>query len=172
MLETNTILYSFTGVLADSYNSKRLPCGPLHSLCGPAGLPPHPVHAGRLSSLGVLRGPFLPRSLLRFGSAVLSYECCYQSCCWWHLAGKFLVLSPQFWCEKGGYFQVVFVIFLAYAMMPLKSWVAGVFGFLLCSGHVAVSSVFATDFPHLRWQQVGIRLIFPHSLLPTQFFCS
>lgn len=53
-----------------------------------------------------------------------------------------------------GTWQVVFVVFLAYSMMPLKSWVAAVFGFLLCCAHVAVSAVFATDFPHLRWEQV------------------
>ncbi|CAH1122560.1 unnamed protein product [Ceutorhynchus assimilis] len=58
-----------------------------------------------------------------------------------------------------GTWQVVFVIFLAYAMMPLKSWVAGVFGFLLCAAHVAVSAVFATDFPHLRWQQLSANVV-------------
>ncbi|XP_030753255.1 Ca(2+)/calmodulin-responsive adenylate cyclase-like isoform X5 [Sitophilus oryzae] len=58
-----------------------------------------------------------------------------------------------------GTWQVVFVIFLAYAMMPLKSWIAGVFGFLLCSAHVAVSSVFATDFPHLKWQQLSANVV-------------
>ncbi|XP_076265179.1 adenylate cyclase rutabaga isoform X5 [Rhynchophorus ferrugineus] len=58
-----------------------------------------------------------------------------------------------------GTWQVVFVVFLAYAMMPLKSWVAGMFGFLLCSAHVAVSSVFATDFPHLKWQQLSGNVI-------------
>lgn len=54
-----------------------------------------------------------------------------------------------------GTWQVVFVVFLAYAMMPLKSWVAALFGFALCSAHVAVATVFATDFPHLMWQQVS-----------------
>lgn len=55
-----------------------------------------------------------------------------------------------------GAWQVVFVVFLAYAMMPLKAWVAAVFGLLLCSSHIAVSTVFAKDFPHLKWQQVRI----------------
>lgn len=57
-----------------------------------------------------------------------------------------------------GTWQVVFVVFLAYAMMPLKSWVAAIFGLLLCSAHVAVATLFAKDFPHLMWQQVGIIL--------------
>lgn len=54
-----------------------------------------------------------------------------------------------------GMWQVVFVVFLAYAMMPLKAWIAAVFGFLLCCAHLAVTSVFATGFPHLMWQQVS-----------------
>lgn len=54
-----------------------------------------------------------------------------------------------------GAWQIVFVVFLAYAMMPLKTWVAAVFGFALPIVHVAVSAVFAKDFPHLIWQQVG-----------------
>lgn len=54
-----------------------------------------------------------------------------------------------------GTWQVVFVVFLAYAMMPLKSWVAAIFGVILCAAHVAVTMIFATDFPHLMWQQVS-----------------
>lgn len=50
------------------------------------------------------------------------------------------------------------MVFLAYAMMPLRSWVAALFGFLLCAAHVAVTAVLATDFPHLRWQQVSQKL--------------
>ncbi|XP_017779594.1 PREDICTED: Ca(2+)/calmodulin-responsive adenylate cyclase-like, partial [Nicrophorus vespilloides] len=52
-----------------------------------------------------------------------------------------------------GVWQVVFVVFLAYAMMPLKAWIAALFGLLLCSAHIAVAVVFAKDFPHLLWQQ-------------------
>lgn len=55
-----------------------------------------------------------------------------------------------------GTWQVVFVVFLAYAMMPLKTWVAAVFGFALPIVHVAVSAVFGKEFPHLTWQQVSI----------------
>ncbi|CAH0554926.1 unnamed protein product [Brassicogethes aeneus] len=74
-----------------------------------------------------------------------------------------------------GTWQVVFVVFLAYAMMPLKSWVAALFGTALAAAHVAVSSVFATDFPHLRWEQlianvlvfvcVNVVGIFMHNLM-------
>ncbi|KAH1009575.1 hypothetical protein HUJ04_001908 [Dendroctonus ponderosae] len=75
------------------------------------------------------------------------------------LALPFYPTSAATKVAADGTWQVVFVIFLAYAMMPLKSWIAGVFGLLLCSGHVAVSSVFATDFPHLRWQQLSANVI-------------
>ncbi|KAF2905886.1 hypothetical protein ILUMI_00287, partial [Ignelater luminosus] len=74
-----------------------------------------------------------------------------------------------------GTWQVVFVVFLAYAMMPLKAWIAAVFGFLLCCAHLAVTSVFATGFPHLMWQQlvanvlvfscVNIVGVFMHNLM-------
>ncbi|XP_018324756.1 Ca(2+)/calmodulin-responsive adenylate cyclase isoform X3 [Agrilus planipennis] len=74
-----------------------------------------------------------------------------------------------------GTWQVVFVAFLAYAMMPLKVWVAAVFGLLLCCAHVLVTAFFAKDFPHLIWQQltansvvflcVNIVGIFMHNLM-------
>lgn len=53
-----------------------------------------------------------------------------------------------------GTWQVVFVVFLAYAMMPLKSYIAAVFGFLLCGAHLAIASLFSTEFHDLMWQQV------------------
>lgn len=55
-----------------------------------------------------------------------------------------------------GTWQVVYVVFLAYGMMPLKAWVAAVFGLLLCSAHIAVATVFAKGFPYLMWQEVSI----------------
>nr|CAI5839106.1 unnamed protein product [Callosobruchus analis] len=59
-----------------------------------------------------------------------------------------------------GTWQVVFVVFLAYAMMPLKSYVAAIFGFLLCGSHLAMSSVSATEFQDLKWQQVSSKKCF------------
>ncbi|XP_065155430.1 Ca(2+)/calmodulin-responsive adenylate cyclase isoform X11 [Atheta coriaria] len=58
-----------------------------------------------------------------------------------------------------GVWQVVFVVFLAYAMMPLKAWVAALFGLLLSSAHIVVSVLFAKDFPHLLWQQLIANVI-------------
>jgi adenylate cyclase 1 len=56
-----------------------------------------------------------------------------------------------------GVWQVVFVVFLAYAMMPLKTWVAALFGLFLPIVHVVVAAIFAKEFPSLTWQQVRFR---------------
>ncbi|XP_044734406.1 Ca(2+)/calmodulin-responsive adenylate cyclase isoform X3 [Chrysoperla carnea] len=74
-----------------------------------------------------------------------------------------------------GVWQVVFVVFLAYAMMPLKTWVAAVFGCILPIVHMAVASIFAQEFPYLTWQQltansvificVNVIGIFVHNLM-------
>lgn len=54
-----------------------------------------------------------------------------------------------------GTWQIVFVVFLAYAMMPLKAWIAAVFGFVLSCAHIAVSTIFVKGFQTLMWQQVS-----------------
>nr|CAD7592707.1 unnamed protein product [Timema genevievae] len=61
-----------------------------------------------------------------------------------------------------GIWEIVFVVFLAYSMMPLKMWVAVMFGVGLPIIHVTVAVVFAHDFPHLHWQQERLLL----SVLP------
>ncbi|XP_023721061.1 Ca(2+)/calmodulin-responsive adenylate cyclase isoform X3 [Cryptotermes secundus] len=58
-----------------------------------------------------------------------------------------------------GVWQVVFVVFLAYAMMPLKTWVAAVFGVFLPVVHVIVAAIFAKEFPSLTWQQATANVI-------------
>uniref|UniRef100_A0A1B6D199 adenylate cyclase n=1 Tax=Clastoptera arizonana TaxID=38151 RepID=A0A1B6D199_9HEMI len=58
-----------------------------------------------------------------------------------------------------GTWQVIFVVFLAYAMMPLKTWVATLFGLLLPVVHLAVSTTFATEFPNLVWQQITANVV-------------
>lgn len=55
-----------------------------------------------------------------------------------------------------GVWQVVFAVFLAYAMLPLRTWVAALFGVSLPIVHMAVAGAVARDlFPHLVWQQVS-----------------
>ncbi|GLV34234.1 rutabaga [Carabus blaptoides fortunei] len=58
-----------------------------------------------------------------------------------------------------GAWQIVFVVFLAYAMMPLKTWVAAVFGFALPIVHVTVSAIVAGEFLHLTWQQLTANVV-------------
>lgn len=54
-----------------------------------------------------------------------------------------------------GVWQIVFVVFLAYGMMPLKTWVAAVFGLFLPIVHMTIASIFVQEFPYLTWQQVS-----------------
>ncbi|XP_045474038.1 Ca(2+)/calmodulin-responsive adenylate cyclase-like isoform X4 [Harmonia axyridis] len=58
-----------------------------------------------------------------------------------------------------GTWQVVFVIFLAYSMMPLKSWITALFGLILCGAHFAVVAIFSQDFQQLMWQQLCANLV-------------
>ncbi|XP_064211255.1 Ca(2+)/calmodulin-responsive adenylate cyclase isoform X9 [Tribolium castaneum] len=58
-----------------------------------------------------------------------------------------------------GTWQVVFVVFLAYAMMPLKSWIAAIFGLVLCCAHITVATLFARDFQELMWQQLSANVV-------------
>ncbi|KAG5897643.1 hypothetical protein JTB14_013784 [Gonioctena quinquepunctata] len=58
-----------------------------------------------------------------------------------------------------GTWQVIFVVFLAYAMMPLKSYVAAVFGCLLCTAHMVVASLVSTEFRDLMWQQLSANIV-------------
>ncbi|XP_014242089.1 Ca(2+)/calmodulin-responsive adenylate cyclase isoform X3 [Cimex lectularius] len=58
-----------------------------------------------------------------------------------------------------GVWQILFVLFIAYAMMPLKTWVAALFGLALPLVHLAVSAAFVDQFHHLLWQQVVANLI-------------
>ncbi|XP_059470227.1 Ca(2+)/calmodulin-responsive adenylate cyclase isoform X2 [Neocloeon triangulifer] len=53
-----------------------------------------------------------------------------------------------------GVWQVVFVTFVAYAMLPLRTYVAAVFSFLLAATHITLTVIFAKDFPWLIWQQL------------------
>ncbi|XP_063232754.1 Ca(2+)/calmodulin-responsive adenylate cyclase isoform X3 [Bacillus rossius redtenbacheri] len=58
-----------------------------------------------------------------------------------------------------GVWEVAFVVFLAYALMPLRTWVAVLFGLCVPLMHVAVGVVFAREFPHLGWQQLAANVI-------------
>ncbi|XP_075237052.1 adenylate cyclase type 1-like isoform X2 [Lycorma delicatula] len=53
-----------------------------------------------------------------------------------------------------GVWHVIFVVFLAYAMMPLKTWIATLFGISMPLLHIVVSTTFNTEFKHLLWQQM------------------
>lgn len=54
-----------------------------------------------------------------------------------------------------GVWRVLFVLFVSYAMLPLKTWVAALFGLALPLVHLAVSAAFVDMFQNLLWQQVS-----------------
>lgn len=57
--------------------------------------------------------------------------------------------------EADGVWQAVFVTFLVYAMMPLKTWIAFVYSVLLAAMHLIVTGVLApTDKINMHWQQL------------------
>lgn len=64
---------------------------------------------------------------------------------------------PRQLVEADGVWQVVLVIFLVYAMLPMKTVVAFVFGVSLPFIHLLVSASFTENNVGLRWQQVRSR---------------
>ena len=56
--------------------------------------------------------------------------------------------------------QAVFVTFLVYAMMPLKTWVALAFSTVVAATHISVSALLTTNQKvGLHWQQVRLILM-------------
>lgn len=53
-----------------------------------------------------------------------------------------------------GLWPIVFATFVAYALLPLPTWLATLFGLLMGSMHLAVVSVLPTALPWLHWQQI------------------
>uniref|UniRef100_A0A182QFK2 adenylate cyclase n=1 Tax=Anopheles farauti TaxID=69004 RepID=A0A182QFK2_9DIPT len=55
-----------------------------------------------------------------------------------------------------GVWQIVFVIFLSYAMMPLQIWEAALFGLILPSIHIGLTgyNIYTGNFQYLAYQQV------------------
>ena len=61
--------------------------------------------------------------------------------------------------EADGMWQAVFVTFLVYAMMPLKTWVALAFSTIIAATHMSVSALLTTNQKiGLHWQQVRLKI--------------
>lgn len=58
-----------------------------------------------------------------------------------------------------GVWPVLFALFLGYGMMPLRTWVAALFGAALPLVHLAVSAAVVDNFHQLLWQQVAANVI-------------
>ncbi|XP_052562760.1 Ca(2+)/calmodulin-responsive adenylate cyclase isoform X1 [Culex pipiens pallens] len=60
-----------------------------------------------------------------------------------------------------GVWQIVFVVFLAYAMMPLQIWEAVLFGIILPSIHVGLTgyNIYNDNFQYLAYQQLAANIV-------------
>ena len=65
-----------------------------------------------------------------------------------------------------GVWQIVFVVFLAYAMMPLQIWEAVCFGIVLPLVHISLTvyKIFTDSFRYLEYNQVNF-IIVKHMLV-------
>ncbi|XP_062538681.1 Ca(2+)/calmodulin-responsive adenylate cyclase isoform X2 [Armigeres subalbatus] len=60
-----------------------------------------------------------------------------------------------------GVWQIVFVVFLAYAMMPLQIWEAVLFGIILPSIHIGLTgyNIYTENFQYLAYQQLAANIV-------------
>lgn len=54
-----------------------------------------------------------------------------------------------------GVWQIVFVTFMSYSMLPLKPYISLTIGIVLPVAHIIVSIIFVTEFSDFLWQQVS-----------------
>ena len=59
--------------------------------------------------------------------------------------------------EVDGMWQALFVTFLVYAMMPLKTWIAVAFSTMIAGTHITVTSFLDNTKIGHHWQQVRAR---------------
>ena len=57
-----------------------------------------------------------------------------------------------------GAWEVMYVVFVIYAMMPLRTYLAAILGIILPASHVIVTILVANNLPELLWRQVCIFL--------------
>ena len=53
-----------------------------------------------------------------------------------------------------GLWPIVFATFVAYALLPLPTWLAAMFGLLMGCTHLAVVAFLPTALPSLVWHQI------------------
>lgn len=68
---------------------------------------------------------------------------------------RFIIFNLQVMAE--GVWQIVFVVFLAYAMMPLQIWEAVCFGIILPLVHISLTvyKIFTDSIRYLEYNQVN-----------------
>ncbi|ESP00183.1 hypothetical protein LOTGIDRAFT_141290, partial [Lottia gigantea] len=63
-------------------------------------------------------------------------------------------MPPVHYHPADGVWETVYVIFMIYSLMPLRTLIAAVIGILLPVAHLAVSAFLANYFPSLLWRQL------------------
>ena len=62
---------------------------------------------------------------------------------------------PPIHTPAQGVWEVMFVVFLIYSMMPLKTYLTAILGLVLPVSHMIVSALVANSHPPLLWRQVS-----------------
>ncbi|XP_045170613.2 Ca(2+)/calmodulin-responsive adenylate cyclase-like [Mercenaria mercenaria] len=53
-----------------------------------------------------------------------------------------------------GVWQIMFIVFVIYSMMPLRTYVAAILGIIIPVSHLIVTSLVANNIPELLWRQI------------------
>lgn len=55
-----------------------------------------------------------------------------------------------------GVWAIMFIVFVIYSMMPLRTYVAAILGIIIPVSHLIVTSLVANNIPELLWRQVRV----------------
>ncbi|KAJ8313922.1 hypothetical protein KUTeg_008483 [Tegillarca granosa] len=72
----------------------------------------------------------------------------------WNLGPDLIGQLPPIYSPADGVWEIMFVVFMIYSLMPLRTYIASVFGIILPVCHVTISAVVANNFPELLWRQL------------------
>lgn len=59
-----------------------------------------------------------------------------------------------------GVWQIMFIVFVIYSMMPIRTYVAAILGIIIPVGHLIVTPLVANNIPELLWRQVRVILLY------------
>ena len=86
--------------------------------------------------------------------SIFSRKICIFISTYFHEIIYFLGQHTGVGVEVDGMWQALFVTFLVYAMMPLKTWIAVAFSTMIAGTHITVTSFLDNTKIGHHWQQV------------------